>query len=100
MSLPYTVAAAARADLADIYRYTAQRWGIQQADLYQASLTERFLLIAEQPLMGTARNMLGKGVRVHQAESHMVYYRVRRGEVEFLRVLHVRQDAQHAFRRR
>jgi len=100
LSAKYTIAAAARADLADIYRYTAERWGIQQADLYQASLTKHFAIIAEHPLMGVARGSLRKGLRSHQVESHVVYYRVHRGEVEFARVLHARQDVQGAFRRR
>lgn len=99
MSAPYSVAAAARADLVDIYEYTVERWGYQQADSYQASLTKHFARISDHPFAGVSRDDLRRGVRTHPAESHVVYYRVRHGEVQVLRVLHSRQDARRAFRR-
>jgi len=48
-------------------------------------------------MMGVVQSRIRPNTRKHQAESHVIYYRPRRQEVEILRVLHNRQDASRAF---
>ena len=99
MSPRYKLTPLADSDLANIYRYTAERWGIEQADKYQADLERHLSHIVDHPLMGVARDSLLSGLRSHLAGSHVIYYDIVDSWVEILRVLHGRQDAEHAFRR-
>jgi toxin ParE1/3/4 len=90
----------ADSDLANIYRYTAERWGMAQADTYQAELEQHLSYIVEHPLIGVARNNLLRGLRSHSAGSHVIYYDIVDGWIEILRVLHGNQDVWSAFKRR
>jgi toxin ParE1/3/4 len=99
VSARYRLTAAAAADLFEIYQYTAENWGEGQADRYQIELHRHLSNAADNPLLGTAQNELGKSVRKYLAESHVIYYRPTGQNIEVLRVLHVRQDGKRAFRR-
>ncbi|MGE0667038.1 MAG: type II toxin-antitoxin system RelE/ParE family toxin [Sphingomonadales bacterium] len=99
MSAGYKLTPLADADLAAIYRYTAERWGFFQADAYQAELEEHLSHIVDHPMIGVARDKLLRGLRSHRAGSHVIYYEIVDGWIEVLRVLHGRQDAGLAFNR-
>ena len=99
MSWAYRLTAAAEADLLQMYQYTAERWGVSQADIYQRDLHRHLSNTAENPSIGVAQAHVRRNVRKYQAESHVIYYRPKREQVEVLRVLHTRQDASRAFRR-
>ncbi len=53
--LPYGLAPQARADLENIWRYTAETWSIKQADKYIRELTSVFRLIGSMPMMARER---------------------------------------------
>ncbi len=95
----YSLAQEAEADLIDIARYTAARWGLERQRIYIAGLYSLFDDIAEQPLLGVARPELGFPTRMRRYErSHTVYYDYAEGgRVDVLRILHVRQDDKAAF---
>ncbi len=79
MSPRYKLTPLADSDLADIYRYTAERWGMAQADTYQAELEQHLSHIVEHPLIGVARNNLLRGLRSHPAGRHVIYYDIADG---------------------
>lgn len=99
MKARYKLTPLADSDLVGIYRYTAERWGISQADACQGELEQHLSHIAEHPMIGVSRDNLLQGVRSHLAGSQVIYYDVVRDWIEVLRILHVRQDAKAAFRR-
>ena len=79
----------ARADLADIWTYTANQWGIDQA--------ERYILQIENELTGASN---GTGLvrqlegfwRIKSGHHVCVFRRLSDGEIEVIRILHERMD--------
>ena len=59
-----------------------------------------FKMIAATPRMGRPRPEYGRGLRSHPVDHYMIYYRPKKDHVVIVRVLHQRQDAANAFRRR
>lgn len=86
------IAAAARADLKDIYQYGLRQWGQLKSGSYLEILKSQLWSLTEQPNMGTERPELPSGVRSLSIESHILFYRVTGNKVEVIRVLHGRQD--------
>lgn len=84
---------AAVRDLEDIWRYTAQRWGIPQAERYIDRLNDCFEALAQAPLSAPACEHIRPGYRRQSVESHVVYYRTGQDMVTVVRILHERMDA-------
>ncbi|MBP8284827.1 MAG: type II toxin-antitoxin system RelE/ParE family toxin [Chromatiaceae bacterium] len=86
------IAPAARDDLVDIHEFGGRTWGNARSARYLQTLKERFLSLTQHPLAGVERADLMPGIRSLSAESHVIFYRVREGVIEIVRVLHGRQD--------
>lgn len=84
---------AAVQDLENIWRHTAQRWSISQAERYIDRLSACFEALAQAPLSAPACDHIRPGYRRQSIESHMVYFLVREDVVTVVRVLHERMDA-------
>ena len=83
---------AAEADLANIWRNGAERWGVAQADRYADSLFALFDLLAEFPEMARARTEFSPPVRIHPSGAHLLIYRLEGQGVEIIRILHAHQN--------
>ena len=80
-------------DLKEIYRYTRRTWGRAQAVRYTRSLEQRFRALADNPLLGMAREDLQpEGLRSFVHGRHVVFYQQEPYGVLIVRVLHGRQD--------
>ena len=88
----YALSPLAEIDLEDIWLYTVRNWSLAQADSYHRDLIATLNGLAS----GTKR---GRDVDVRPnylkcpVGSHMVYFRDRNDQIEVIRVLHQRQDA-------
>jgi toxin ParE1/3/4 len=81
-------------DLKEIYRYTRRTWGRAQAGRYIRGLEQRFRALADNPLLGMAREDLQPpGLRSFVHGSHVIFYQPQSYGVLIVRVLHGRQDA-------
>lgn len=75
----------ARAEVAEIRRYTHKQWGAAQADRYLRGLGQRF----EEIAAGTALHRdaeIGGGYQRCRYESHIIVFRP---EVDAIRVVHI-----------
>lgn len=88
----YKLLPAAERDLEAIWQYTAQQWGVRQADLYIDQLGEAFQLIAEQPLICRERNEFTPPVRIHHRGHHLVVYHIIAADITVIRVVHESMD--------
>jgi toxin ParE1/3/4 len=80
-------------DLQEIYRFTRRTWGRAQAERYLHGLEQRFTALADNPLIGIAREDLRpEGLRSVVHGSHVVFYQPQSYGVLIVRVLHGRQD--------
>jgi toxin ParE1/3/4 len=89
----YLVSPAARADLEDIWDYTCERWGSDQAEIYLRELQHTIERAAAEPRIGRDCGDIRPGYRRLAAGSHHVYYRhTDAALIEVVRILHQRMD--------
>jgi toxin ParE1/3/4 len=84
--------AAARADIADIRRYSKSRFGAAIALGYLRGLSAMFDQLAERPLIGVSEEQLGADMRSLGFRSHRIYYQLVDGGVPVVRILHQSRD--------
>ena len=83
----YRLTRKADADLAGLYRYGIQNFGIERADRYFDSLLTRLEAIAERPLQFQTSDYR-EGYRRSVHPPHTIYYRIIDSEmVEIVRIL-------------
>jgi toxin ParE1/3/4 len=86
----FVVTRAAEADLADVGRFTRERWGDEQFRQYLARLDARFRLLAKDPSQGRACDDIRRGYLRYHEGKHVIFNRFNRGLLEIVRVLHER----------
>ena len=83
----------AKTDLKEIARFTQNRWGREQRDLYLQMLDVSFHQLAVNPLKGKDCSDIRIGYRKLNAGSHVIFYRQTLADViEIVRVLHGHMD--------
>ena len=93
MSGRYLLSPAAQADLEQIWDYTHDRWGIDQAEEYLRELQHAIDRAAANPRIGHACNEIRPGYRKLAAGSHTLFYRVTADDlIDVVRILHQRMD--------
>lgn len=88
----YIVLPRARADLREIWSYTAGEWGMAQADRYIRDIEMLFQAVAEHSKRGRACDEIRAGYSRISVGSHVVFYRATRAKISIVRVLHQRMD--------
>lgn len=82
----------ARQDLAEIWLYTADAHGVDQAQAYVAAIGRDIDRIPDFPLRyETIRTRHGE-FRKKTSGHHLIFYRLVGGTIEIVRVLHERMD--------
>lgn len=83
---------AAEADMGEIWDYTANRWGPDQADRYTDSIRDACHALAKGTKQG--RTSVLPGFQKYLCGSHVVYFLDYSNHLDVIRVLHQRQDAE------
>ena len=92
VSRRYRLTPGARADLESIWRYTAERWSIDQADHYHNLMMEGIESLVGAAHRGIAIDHIRPGYRRLNARSHVIFYRPAGDGIEIVRILHRRMD--------
>ncbi len=92
MSRPFKLAHTAKADLSDIARYTAGKWGKRQALKYASLLDQCFQRIAEGKDISKTILPHNDVVRVCRCEHHYIFYLNQENGPIILAILHERMD--------
>lgn len=87
----YRLSHRAKADLDDIWDYSQEKWGADQAAAYHRQIRDALDMIAEQPELGWADDSIRTGYRRRSAGSHVIFYRIV-GAIEIIRILHQNMD--------
>jgi toxin ParE1/3/4 len=82
----------ARADLSEIWAYTAERWSADQADKYLGRVDEIFTLLCSNPDIAPLREEYTPAVRVYPYLSHVLIFVADDAFVEVIRVAHARSN--------
>jgi toxin ParE1/3/4 len=64
-----------------------EQFGIEQSEQYRDKLKQRFLELAEAPLMYPAVDNIREGYRRSVCGVHSIYYRIHADYVEIVRVI-------------
>ncbi|RAU17294.1 type II toxin-antitoxin system RelE/ParE family toxin [Nitrincola tibetensis] len=91
--LSLSITPKAESDLTDIWLYTCNEWGVDQADHYLDQLELGMKQLMSYPLLGVDYTHVLASYRRLQIEHHSVFYRVLESEVLVVRVLHEEMDA-------
>ncbi|NJM29514.1 MAG: type II toxin-antitoxin system RelE/ParE family toxin [Rhizobiales bacterium] len=82
----------ARSDLESIWDYTAEGWGVEQADSYVQQIWEVIGKLAGKPSLGRDASAVRPGLLKYPAQSHMIQFRAAPGVISVVRVLHQKMD--------
>lgn len=93
----YLLSEAADRDLEDIFDYTLNRFGTDQAVRYLIELETIFLKLTTHPGMGKNRNEIRRGLKSFPKFSHVIFYRLRENHIFIVRVLHGSRDVSRSF---
>jgi toxin ParE1/3/4 len=87
----------ARAELQAIWHYTANEWGVEQADHYVAQISLAIERAAQMPGTGSAVFGLPPEYRKARAGSHRAIYRCTDTHLIVVRIIHEREDVPQGF---
>ena len=87
----YHLSAEAKRDLESIHDYIAED-NPAAALRVVVRIKETCELLAQFPLIGRIRPELGKSIRSFPVKSHLLLYRLGKGEIEIARVYHMKRD--------
>ncbi len=90
--LKYVLSKEADFDLEEIFEYTYEEFGLNQAIKYLEYIDETFLIIVNNPQIGKARNELKKGLFSMPVGKHIVFYRILIEHIRIVRVLYGGRD--------
>jgi toxin ParE1/3/4 len=82
----------AHADLDEIWNYTADRWGLEQAETYIRQLWKDIQTVADNPSLGQECAEVRPGYRKYPSGSHVLFYRLTDDGIDVVRILHERMD--------
>jgi toxin ParE1/3/4 len=77
-------------DLAEIFDYTVDTWGEQQAENYIDELAKCFQRLADSPGLGRACDLISPGIRRFELGKHVIFYKPDRNGIIVSRILHQR----------
>ena len=92
MTAGFTITKAAVRDLENIWTFTKKIWTEQQADRYYQLIVDEIQFIVKNPYLGIQYENIRAGYRASKVKSHLVFYRFQDGQVEIIRILHVRMN--------
>jgi len=97
MSRKIRISRPARRDLDEIWFFIAQD-SLSAADGFVDELTGKFSLLASFPKMGRSREELGPELRSFPVKNYLVLYRLPKGYIEIVRVIHTARDVKALFK--
>jgi toxin ParE1/3/4 len=84
----YVLSRSAESDPDEIWDYSSERWGSDQANRYVGALRESMERVALDPSRGRSVSVRGKSYYRYRSGSHMILYRETNRGVQIVRVLH------------
>ncbi len=82
----------AKSDLSEIWDYTLERWGVEQAEKY---VRELWAIIQSQAVDGTMSTDVSdvrQGYRKIRSGCHVVFFKTTADGIDVIRILHQRMD--------
>lgn len=84
--------ALAEQDIIDIWIYSFENWGRVQADTYHDQLDDAFSIVADNPYIGVACDIVREGYRKYPVNRHLIMYHFSDTTLHIVRVLGEEMD--------
>jgi len=88
----YSIRALARDDLEEIWLFTYEEWGLEQADKYLDSLFSRFEWLSCNPYAGKDREDIKSGYYCFPEGMDLVFYTMTETGIDIIGVPHQNMD--------
>lgn len=88
----YTLSKEAVKDLEKIWLYSFENWSVEQADRYSNLLMNEFDYLCLKPKSGIDFGKIRQGYWRTRVKSHFIFYKIKRDEIEIIRILHEVMD--------
>ena len=92
MTQTYSIRALARTDLEEIWLFTFEEWGLEQADKYLNSLFSRFEWLSRNPYTGKDRKDIKNGYHCFPEGMHLVFYTMTEYGIDIIGIPHQNMD--------
>lgn len=88
----YILSEIADKDLEDIFDYTVDEFGFDQAEKYLLEIEEIFQNLIVNPQLGKKRDEIKQGLYSFPKDNHIIFYRILDNHIRIVRVLHGSRD--------
>jgi toxin ParE1/3/4 len=88
----YTLRQLAENDLEEIWLYSLQEWGVDQADKYIRALLSRFSWLSKNPTIGKHRTDIKPGYYSFPEGRHVIFYTLTSYGIDVIGIPHQRMD--------
>ncbi len=88
----YILSEIADKDLEDIFDYTLEEFGLDQAERYLLELEKSFQNLLLNSQLGKKRDEIKKGLYSLPKDNHIIFYRILQNHIKIIRVLHGSRD--------
>ena len=88
----YILSEIADKDLEDIFDYTFNEFGFDQAEKYLLEIEEIFQNLILNPQIGKKRDEIKQGLYSFPKDNHIIFYRILVNHIRIVRVLHGSRD--------
>jgi toxin ParE1/3/4 len=82
----------AETDLGEIWDYTTDRWGLDQAEMYTRGIWQCIQAVAQRPAIGQDCSDIRTGYYKISCGSHVLFYRLTADGIDVVRILHERMN--------
>ncbi|WP_447969888.1 type II toxin-antitoxin system RelE/ParE family toxin [Nitrospira sp. M1] len=82
----------AESDFINILVYTAQEWGGEKLQEYDASICHALDVIKDNPFLGYRHPLLTEEHRCFTVRKHVLVYQIKNSHIYVLRILHQRMN--------
>lgn len=93
----YILSETADQDLEDIFDYTYDEFGFDQAEKYLLEIEDIFQNLIVNPQIGKKRDEIKQGLYSFPKDNHIIFYRILDNHIRIVRVLHGSRDVQKYF---
>jgi toxin ParE1/3/4 len=93
----YILSALADSDLEEIFDYSTEKFGVNQAVKYLLEFEALFLKFVTNPEIGRSRDEIAPGLKSYPKSSHVVFYRRQNKQILIVRILHGSRDLMRFF---